>query len=184
VKEQSRMIAFNSFNILSKNMGDSAIISYVLALAALASAYFAYKTNKKMKMNMEQFTSHDLKRLFNEQNWNLYLHHKELPPILPSWRGLSDKAWAWRVLHLNHLNLLETAYKDHKLGLIGEEDLNDWKKRAKYWFSHLYSESDDADIREGSKMLKQVLQPEEGYSKEFRQWLRENRIIQQNLFSD
>lgn len=133
---------------------------------------------------MLQFTSHDLKRLSNEQNWNIYLNRKELPPILPSWKGLSDKAWAWRALHFNHLNLLETAYKDHKLGLLSKEELEDWKRMAKFWFSNLTSENQEDDIKEGREMLRQVLRPEEGYSNEFRQWLCENQIIQEDLFSD
>ncbi|MEA1900731.1 MAG: hypothetical protein U9N47_08195 [Thermodesulfobacteriota bacterium] len=160
------------------------LIAILAAVAAVASAICAYAVVKRMGKQMEQFSAHELTRFSNEHNWNLYLQRSTLPPALPAWRNLSDKGWAWRVLHLNHLNLLQVAYTDHKRGLLGQKESDGWILMAKFWFSHLRSESSDVDIDEGRKTLRQVLKPEEGYSEEFRDWLRQNQIIPPNLFFD
>ncbi len=165
-------------------MDPLAIIAIVAVLAAVASAIYAGMAVKRMRWQMEQFTAHELTRLSNEHNWNLYVHHHQLPPALPAWRGLSDKGWAWRILHLNHLNLLALAYKDHERGLLRLDEFEGWIRMAKFWFSDLWSESPDVDIKEGREILRHLLKPEEGYSNEFRQWLLKSKIIPPDLFSD
>lgn len=165
-------------------MCTSTIITIVAVLAAVASAIYAVRTVSMMKRQMQQFTAHELTRFSNEHNWNLYVRHGELPPALPCWRGLSDKGWAWRILHLNHLNLIALAYIDHQRDLLSTKEFEGWTRMAKFWFSDFWSETRDADIREGCETLRQLLKPEEGYSNEFRQYLLNSEIIPQDLFSD
>lgn len=161
----------------------SKVIPVVLALAAVASAIYAYRIVKRMKNQMEQFTDHELTRQYNEHNWNLYVHREGMPPALPPWRQLSDKGWAWRALHFNHLNLLKLAYSDHQRGLLNKKEFEARTQMAKFWFSDFWSKNPDDEIKEGRETLRQVLKAEEGYPNEFREWLRKKGIIPSDLFS-
>lgn len=72
------------------------LISVVPALAAIASAIYAYVLVRAVTKQLQQTSSFNLTTLSNQQNWNLLDRHKDLPPALPSWKGLTEKGWAWR----------------------------------------------------------------------------------------
>lgn len=164
--------------------GIMGVVSLVSALAAAAAAVFAAIAVREMKKQMEQMTDHQFAQLSNEHNWNLYDRRQELPPALIAWKDLSDTGWAWRVLHLNHLNLLWLAYRDHERGLMNESDFESWKRKAKYWFSGLAKENTDVDMKEGCRALRPLLEREEAWSPRFRQWLLDSRIIPMNVLSE
>ena len=160
------------------------VISIVAAIAAIGSMVYARAQAAKLKSQLEQVSAHNLTNLSNQQNWELFDRRKHLPPALPSWRDLSDEGWAWRVLHLNHLNLLQLARQDHKRGLLSEQELEGWVLKARYWFRNLWADNPDSEIQQGRDVLRQVLRPEEGYPKEFRKWLIDARIIPPDLIAD
>ena len=163
----------------------SLIISVVATLAAIGSAIYARERVKKIRSQLEQTSIHNLTDLSNRLNWDLFDRRKYLPPALPSWVGLNDSRWAWRVLHLNHLNLLQLAYQDRSKGLIREEEFKEgWVLKARFWFRNLWTESPTPEIQDGREVLRQVLRPEEGYPKDFRQWLVDERVIPPDLLSD
>lgn len=158
-------------------MDENLAINLISALAAVIAAGYAAVTVRAMNRQMRQLTDQQFTQLSNQHNWNLYDHRGELPPAIPAWRGLSDKGWAWRTLHLNHLNLLWLAYKDYKRGFMDSDELQGWARKAKYWFSDLSAESPVDDNKEGRETLRQLLEHKEGYSADFREWLRDNEIV-------
>lgn len=157
------------------------LISVVAVLAAIASAIYA---GARVREQLQQTSSFNLTTLSNQHNWNLLDRHKNLPPALPSWKGLTEKGWAWRVLHLNQLNLLKYAYYEHKRKLLSEEEFEFWVMKAKFWFRDLWSDSSDVELREGRERLRELLRPEEGYETEFRHWMVKRQIIPSDLVSD
>jgi hypothetical protein len=138
----------------------------------------------KVKVQLEQTSAHSLTSISNQMNWDLFDRHEHMPPALPSWIGLSDSEWAWRVLHLNHLNLLQLARHDYMHKLMSKSEFDGWQSKASYWFQNLRVENPSSEIQSGRKTLQQVLRSEEGYPKEFRQWLVESQIIPSDLVSD
>lgn len=166
------------------NMDLKVLISVASALAAIASAIYAGARVRAVTKQLQQTSSFNLTTLSNQHNWNLLDRHKNLPPALPSWKGLTEKGWAWRVLHLNHLNLLKYAYSDHKRKLVSEEEFQFWVMMAKFWFRDLRSDSSDPELREGRERLRELLRPEEGYETEFRHWMVRRQIIPSDLVSD
>jgi hypothetical protein len=165
--------------------GDKSQLLLVGGAAALAfiTVFYLAETRKlaeDSRQARKQSSTQELTRLSNEHNWNLYLHHSRLPPALPSWAGLTEKGWTWRVLHFNHLNILRLVYENYERGALTKEGLESWKRSATFWFSHLKSD----DQREGREILRQVLKPEEGYPYEFRRWLCDQDIIPRDLFEE
>lgn len=150
----------------------------------MGSVIYAAAQLKKAKTQLEQTSAHSLLSLSNQHNWNLFDRHNKLPPAHPSWVGLTDDGWAWRVLHLNHLNLLNLAYDDYKKGLMNASDLDGWILKSRFWFRNLWLENPDPVLHEGREVLRQLMRPEEGYVKEFRQWLIDSKIIPSDLVSD
>jgi type II secretory pathway pseudopilin PulG len=139
----------------------------------------------EMKSQLKQTSTHNLTSLSNQLNWDLFKHREHLPPVLPSWVGLTDRQWAWRVLLLNHLNLLQEARLDYSRGFINDHELEEgWVLKARHWFRTVWTESTNQEIREGREVLRQLLRPEEGYPREFRQWLVQSHIIPPDLISD
>jgi hypothetical protein len=162
----------------------SIFISIVAALSAVGSVIYAAVQVRKIKTQLEQTSAYNLTNLSNQHNWELFDRHRHLPPALPAWAGLTDTGWAWRVLHLNHLNLLQLARQEHSRGLMNNRDLDSWILKARYWFRNLWAEKPAPEIREGREALRQLLRPEEGYPKEFCQWLVESKVIPPDLISD
>lgn len=125
--------------------------------------------------------NHVSANLSNQQNWELLGRWKSLPPAFPAWRQLTDeRQWTWRVLHLNHLNLLLLVYQDHEKRLTTKSDFHAWKRKGQYWFGHLGQQGADPD---GRSTLEQLLNPEEGYPSKFRQWLFDE-IVPKDLFAN
>mgnify|MGYP007070617904 CR=1 FL=1 len=67
---------------------------------------------------------------------------------------------------------------------MNARDLDGWILKARYWFRNLWLENPDPVFREGREALRQLMRPEEGYVKEFRQWLVDSNIIPSDLISD
>lgn len=147
----------------------------------VAVIYSILQTRNVMRAQLEQNATSMLTFLSNQHNWQIFDHWPKLPPAMPSWRGLdSDQKWAWRVLTFNHLNLLLLAYKTYKQGLMGEAELDSWIEKSRFWFRDICA--DLPDVKEGREILRQVLRKEEGYSKEFCDWMLESRIVTPELF--
>jgi hypothetical protein len=160
------------------------VVSGVAMLAAISSAIYAREKVKKIKSQLQQTSIHHLTDLSNRSNWDLFDRREHLPPALPSWIGLSDSQWAWRVLHLNHLNLLQLAYQDRNKGLTSQQEFESWVLKARFWFRNLWAEIPTPEFQDGREVLRQILRPEEGYPKEFRQWLVDENVIPPDLVSD
>lgn len=153
-------------------------------IATIGLVVYTARQVKKVQTQLEQTSATTLTQLSNQNNWDLFDRHGYLPPALPSWTDLNDSGWAWRVLHLNHLNLLKLAYYDHQKGLSTKQEFEGWKLKAKYFFRNLWTESPSPEIQQGREVLRQILRPEEGFPKEFRNWLVEAKIIPPDLISD
>jgi len=147
------------------------VVGFMSVLAAAAAAFYAAKAVNEMKKQMKQLADQHLTQLSNEHNWDLYERHQKLPPALPVWRDLDETGWAWRVLHLSHLNLFWLAYKDYKRGLMDSADFESWKQKATYWFSGLAAADTDIDISKGRETLRHLIEHEEAFSPSFCRWL-------------
>ena len=174
-------------------------ISGLSALATLAIAVVAFLQLRTLrsqadqtrvqlgllKSQLEQTSAQILTTASNDHNWRLFEHRDKLPAFLPSWSVLNtDKKWAWRVLHLNHLNLLQLACQEYKRGLISEAEMISWRDKAKFWYRNVWEPTPDTDTTEGRDILRQVLRPEEGFPKEFRDWMVRENIIPPNFMPD
>jgi hypothetical protein len=155
----------------------------VATIATTVATFYAAKQVRATRVQLEQANEYSLTSLSNQQNWDQFDRHDDLPAALPSWVGLDNVGWAWRVLHLNHLNLLHLAYQACRRGVMSKRDLEGWVLKAQYKFRHFWSESPDEDTRRGREILRQLLRPEEGYTEEFRQWLVESRIVSPDLIA-
>jgi hypothetical protein len=177
------------------------LIELLTAALVIVTAFYAWVTYRilranenvvavmsrqlsEMRSQLAQTSTHNLTSLSNRLNWDLFDHRQHLPPVLPSWVGLTDTGWAWRVLHLNHLNLLQLARQDHSRGFLNDHDLEAWVLKARYWFRSVWAENPSQEIHEGREVVRQLLRPEEGYPREFRQWLVQSQIIPPDLISD
>jgi hypothetical protein len=161
-----------------------AIGTIIAAISAAAAATYAAIQVKSSTNQLNHSRINNLTQLSNQQNWNQLDHFKKLPPFLPSWVGLTEREYAWRVLFFNHLNILKEVYIDYKHKIIKKDEVADWERLGRYWFQNFQEENNNEVISEGRNILRQVLQPEEGYSKEFRSWLVASRIIPSALILD
>ena len=174
--------ALNSTTIVGTTpvmVSDIGTIAQILsALATLGAVVYAAMQVKSFQKQLRQIDTHNLMAFSNQHNWNLLDHQlkEPLPPALPSWKGLNRSGWAWRVLHLDHLNLLFLAYQDRRIGVMDKADLEGWVLKAKYWFGHLQPDSSDQEIRQGYEVLKQILN-EAVYPEYFCKWLVKKKII-------
>ncbi len=170
----------------------SAIATLAIAITALRQVILVKSQVQQtgtqlrlLKTQVEQSSEHSLMAASNEQNWKLFEHWAELPAFLPAWSELkTEKQWAWRVLHFNHLNLLWLAHQEHKRGLLGKDEMKSWRDKAKHWYQRFWESNPSQDTVEGGEILKQVLRPEEGFSKEFRDWLVKETIVPPNFIPD
>ena len=147
---------------------------------AVGGLLVAVKQLKDVKRQIAQSRDHILTELSNEHNWRLYERRTDLPPFIPSWRLLSqdEKAWAWRTLFLNHLNLLFLAYQERAYGQRQRQELEQWKRRARYWFSDIVATGRKTkEIKVGLQVLDQLLHGgEAAYPDEFVKWLEDEQI--------
>ena len=89
---------------------------------------------------------------------------------------------SWRVIHLEHLNLLWFGYRTYRQEVPKDGELHFWTIKARSWFRPYWSDS--ADSHEGREVLRQLLRPEEGYPDDYRKWLVDNRIVSPDIVSD
>lgn len=132
---------------------------------------------KLARAQLQHASAFDLISLSNKQNWYLLDAHNKLPAALPHWIGLTDTGWAWRILHLNHLNLLKLAYDDYQNGLIDNSRFDGWVKKGRFWFRNL------SNREEGRQRMKELMQPEEGHPREFCDWLVQSEIVPKDLMA-
>lgn len=165
-----------------------AVVLFWTGVVLVVYTWVTWNLSYESRRQAASMSSYNLTNLSNQQNWDIFDRHKQLPQALPSWVGLSDipKGWGWRTLHLNHLNLLLLAHEEHGRGLMNDHDLKAWVLKGQFWFHNLHPENAGQEIpqemKEGRKVLKQLLQDKEGYSEEFRKWLRQAQIIPHDLF--
>jgi hypothetical protein len=159
-------------------------------IATAVATVYAAKQVKLSRAQLEQAraeTAHvnrrNITEMSNQENWAQFDRREKLPAALPSWCELNDIEWAWRVLHLNHLNLLQVAYEGHKSGAMSADELRGWARKARFRFQHLWSKNLDDELIKGREVLGQLLQPEEGYSRDFVRWLVRSSIIPSDLIS-
>jgi hypothetical protein len=145
---------------------------------------YAKQQVANIKKQLAQSSAQNLTNLTNQHNWNLFDRRQYLPAALPGWKNLSDKGWAWRILHLNHLNMLQLIYQEYESGLIKNNKIDSWVLMARSWFRVLWSDSVEPEIKEGRDILRQLLRPEEGYPKKYRDWLVDKQIVNPDLISD
>jgi hypothetical protein len=145
-------------------------------LVSMGVLYYAWRRVTRIDTQLRQMSAQKLTEFSRQENWVLFSNHDKLPVFLRSWQGLGESGWAWRVLLLNHLNLLRLAFKDFNRGSIDKEEFEAWIEKGKFWFERLRND-DDPEISEGRDVLKQLMKPEEGYSKKFCDWLKTEGII-------
>jgi hypothetical protein len=121
-----------------------------------------------------------LAQISNEHNWSLYGHYEDLPLSHPAKKQYTKQKYMWRVLHLNHLNLLEVAYEGEKRSIKGSivdsEKIKQWKQKFKKWFEILETKPMTNDINDGIEALKEIIKLKDEYSNGFRKWLRKGII--------
>jgi hypothetical protein len=160
--------AFDISNILI-NLATLLVLFYTLI--------FAKKQVRVILAQLKQTSSHNFTGLSNKQNWKLFERYKahDLAPMLPAWEGLNKTGWSWRILILNHLNLLFEVHQDYKNHIMEKSDYQAWVLKGQYWFQNLRSEN--SKYQQGREILKKILKPEEGFTEEFINWLICERII-------
>jgi hypothetical protein len=90
-----------------------------------------------------------------EHNWKLFEHEANPGlPGLPSMVG-NKEYWKWRLVHLDHLNLLHTQWLDYNSGAIGDDEIEGWKSWAKLILEELQGDRKNAidKLREHDKTL-------------------------------
>lgn len=143
---------------------------------------------KKLTAQVKSVSRHNLAALSNEHNWRLLTFRDDvnrpptLPIALPSWRGLQAEQWRWRVLHLEHLNLIRLAWEDWQTGVFTEHEIEDWVVKAKFIFQDM--RSNVAEFQTGREQLQQLMRRDEGYPDEFRDWLVKRCILSDDLVPD
>lgn len=151
--------------------------SCIQSFAVIAALFFAIVQINKIREQQKQSGEHSRIGLSIQENWFQFDRYEKLPPAIPSWKELSDSGWAWRVLHLNHLNLLKMAWKEYSMGLISKDEFDGWVAKTEYRFRGFWINSDLGELQEGKEVLRQLLIPEEGFSKEFIEYLVKANII-------
>ncbi len=160
---------------MNGNWWEPALVVSVAVL--LSSVIFGCIRIHKLNCQLHQIAESNLVRAGIENNWKLYDHWKagELPCFLPSWEGLSVEKFAWRVVLLNHLNLLKQAYDDLGERRVRRSTFDEWVTMGKYWFSGLRDPSTPSR-REGLSVLEALL-AEEIYPERFVDRLRHEGVL-------
>ena len=104
----------------------------LLALATFGLVLVTAGQIHSLRVQLRQASEQQMTEISNKNNWVLFEHRKDLPNLLPSWADLDDNGWAWRVLCLNHLNLLKAAHQDYQKGVMSKKDHEAWVLRARY----------------------------------------------------
>jgi len=159
---------------------DYAELGYYVAQVVVVILIFLQL--RRLRAQLKSQSQQSVVALSNDQNWRLLDRRSELPPLLPSWVGLTEIGWSWRVLILNHLNLLLLAHDESRRGFMRQGELKTWVLKARYWFSRLNSDDADPALAEGRAVLQQLLHPAEGFTVEFRKWLQEQEILSSRFF--
>jgi hypothetical protein len=180
------------------------IFTMVSAIGAAVSAYMAYRTaqvaarqvqasqeqvrelteqNKLLSSQIQQANDQMLTTISNQQNWAFFERHADIPPVLPSWKKLAGaQDWAWRVIHLNHLNYLQLVWHSSRRKLMNQSEVDSWILKGRYWFQNVWQDS--PEFHRGREILIDILGSEEGYPDEFRKWLVEKKVVSSDTVPD
>lgn len=155
----------------------TAIATLIQLIVVVLACGYTIVQIRQIKTQLKQSSAHSQASLSNQENWSQFDRHERLPPAIPSWKELTDSGWAWRVIHLNHLNLLKLAHKEFFMSLMDKDEFDGWIQKAKYRFRDFWCDNSSDEVREGREILRQLLIPEEGFSREFTKWLVDEKIL-------
>ena len=162
------------------------VVQIILAEVGVAYVLATLLMWKKLTAQVKSTSSHSLAVLSNEHDWRLLTFHDNdvpnLPIAVPSWRGLTAEQWRWRVLHLEHLNLIRLAWEDRQTGVFTEDEIEEWVVKARFIFQDM--RSNEAEFQTGREQLQQLMRRDEGYPDAFRDWLVERGILSADLVPD
>jgi hypothetical protein len=150
------------------------IISSFLTVVLLI---YAVRQLQAVRAQLRVSSEQDLTAQSNQHNWDLWTHWDDLPPMLPAWHGLDRRGAGWRVLCLNHLNLLQLAWREHNDRSLNEADYQHWKVVARYWFRDLRPDAADPEIQQGFRTLASILGEEGAYGEDFCLWMVQEQIV-------
>lgn len=162
-------------------------IQFLLVVVGIMYAVATLMMWSRLSAQLRSSMNHSLTEISNLHDFKLlefiFQGHK-IPPVLPSWEELkTEQAWAWRVLHFNHLNLLLCAFNDYKSGIMPLHQWESWAVKGQFLFSNACSAKND-ECMEGRRQLDLILRKIEGYPDDFRQWLVDAKIITSDLIGD
>ena len=202
-------IMFVSVIVLSyrDNITPSDFIQIILlTVLVIVTAFYANSASRQAsdtrnlvdetKKSLSQAARASMDGVMIEHNWKLF--ENETDPGLPGLPSMSTNKeyWRWRMVHLDHVNLLHTRWVDYKDGAITDEEIkgligwaqllleelqNDRQEAINNWTSEGHtSEPTTADIMEFEKTsprLKALLHISELHNWDlfpcnFVQWLR------------
>lgn len=162
------------------------VIGLALVVVGIWYSWITTRMWRKLTAQVKSVSRHSLAALSNVHNWNLLNFRGSgvpaLPAALPSWVGLSEDGWKWRVLHFNHLNLFRTVWEDLTAGVFDPSDVKDWLEKGEFIFRN--ATSGESQYEEGRAVLRQILRKEEGYPDEFYDWLVNHKIIPPRFVPD
>ena len=117
------------------------IFAGLVALGGVVSIVWQLKIAER---SLRQAARASLDVVRTEHNWKLF-EYKVDPglPGLPSWAG-NEEYWKWRIVHLDHLNLLHTQWIYWRSGAIGDEEINGWIGWAELLLGELQNDRQQA----------------------------------------
>ncbi len=145
---------------------------WLLAIATVILAWATYRMANQTRDLVRLSSLIEETRLSIEQNWKLWEHRNEIwTPVAPR---LTDAEWKWRLGILNHLNLLQFAYRRFTHGIDksrSRESLDSWIIKAKRAIGQAKGD------KTGAAQLRQLLQRGEGFPQDFIDWMQKEGII-------
>lgn len=148
------------------------IITLIVSIVTLAVVVWGIC---EARNQLEHSNSIAFAQLSNGQNWKLYDEYDNLPSSHPIKKKYTENRhqMMWRVLHLNHLNLLEVAFKANNRNIIGDEEFRQWVDKYKELFRFVITDPPESD---GRKTLEDIKQRNEEYSKDYRELLKNKEL--------
>jgi hypothetical protein len=137
----------------------SSTIQFLLVVVGAMYTVITLMMWSRLGAQLRSSMDHSLTAISNIHNFRLlefiFQGHK-IPPALPSWEELTEQAWAWRLLHFNHLNLLLCAFNDYKSGIMPQHQWESWAVKGQFLLSNACSAKND-ECKEGRRQLKIIL---------------------------
>jgi hypothetical protein len=131
--------------ITQSNANQVQVLATIFAgLVALVGIFFIVRQLKITERGLRQAARANLDIARTEHNWKL-LEYKVDPglPGLPSWPE-NEEYWKWRIVHLDHLNLLHTQWIDYNSRAISQEEIRGWIGWARLFLEELQRDRDRA----------------------------------------